>query len=423
MPVNRNQDWIWWVVIIALLCSVTPVGLIALFIYLNRDKSKAKRRQIPEKTGQTQTNYTFNEAMRSAGSAVDDAMRSVSDAINDALGTKPGAKPGAKSGAQPQPGVGYQVAAKPHKPKKPISRGWAKCKMIAGGIITGIFSFAAVMEFFDELQSLFYGWHNIVDMLSELIPLGVFACLGAVLTLWGYYGTQKARRFDRYQGLIQPERAALSVHALADALELKYNRVCDDLDEMIDRGYFAFAYLDRAHGRLILSPEYVNLYDTAPRAADATPAAPQSTAAPDTTSENEMLTRIRQANDLIANRELSGKLDEIEQLTRKIFKLLEERPEKAESLHSFTGYYLPQTLKITEAYARMEAQGVEGDNITEAKQKITAALDKLVEGYRQQLDQLFADDVVDITADIAVIEQMLARDGLTADELQPERRK
>lgn len=242
--------------------------------------------------------------------------------------------------------------------------------------------------------------------------------MGALLAIWGYYGLQKAKRFERYQGLIRPERASLSVHALADALELKYSRVCDDLDNMIDRGYFEFAYLDRSQGRLILSPEYVNLYDEVSKP---TPKAPQPAPVQDISQENEMLTRIRRANDLIANEEMSDKLDEIEQLTRKIFKLLEDRPEKADSLHSFTGYYLPQTLKITETYARMEAQGVEGENITEAKRKIAAALDKLVDGYRQQLDQLFADDVVDITADIAVMEQMLARDGLTADELQPER--
>ena len=71
----------------------------------------------------------------------------------------------------------------------------------------------------------------------------------------------------------------------------------------------------------------------------------------------------------------------------------------------------------------MEAQGIEGENITLAKQKITDALDKLAAGYRQQLDQLFESDVVDITADIAVMEQMLARDGLAGEALQPEKKK
>lgn len=408
---DKNHEWIWWVAIIILLCSVTPLGLIALFIYLNRDKTKSKAKQIPEKTGQPQSTYSFNDSIRSAGTAVDDAVRSVSEAINKALNENKQKEPSA---------VTYKVTEpkkKAHKPKKPISRGWARFKMIVGGLIAGAFSFSVVIAFFEMLGSLFEGYVDIPDMLSLLVPLSLFACLGGILAIWGNAGLQKAKRFNRYQNLILPQRNALSVHALADALELKYSRVCDDLDEMIDRGYFEFAYLDRSNGRLILSPDFVNLYD------NATKAAPQPDAAQDISKENEMLTRIRRANDLIANREMSDKLDEIEHLTRKIFKLLEERPEKADSLHSFTAYYLPQTLKISEAYARMEAQGVEGENITEAKEKITAALDMLVDGYRQQLDMLFADDVVDITADIAVMEQMLARDGLTGDELQPERRK
>ena len=169
----------------------------------------------------------------------------------------------------------------------------------------------------------------------------------------------------------------------------------------------------------MLSPDYVDDYvqlDDEPEPAQ--PSKPEPHA-----EDNEMLRRIRAANDAIADPVLSARIDEIESLTRKMYQLLDERPEKAEALHSFTAYYLPQTLKITETYARMEAQGIEGENIALAKQKITDALDKLAAGYRQQLDQLFESDVVDITADIAVMEQMLARDGLAGEALQPEKKK
>ena len=89
---------------------------------------------------------------------------------------------------------------------------------------------------------------------------------------------------------------------------------------------------------------------------------------------------------------------------RKIFKLLDERPEKSGELRSFMNYYLPQTLKILENYAKLEAQGIEGDNINEAKAKIEGMMDKL-----------FADDVLDISADLKVMEQMLEKDGLAME--------
>ena len=39
-------------------------------------------------------------------------------------------------------------------------------------------------------------------------------------------------------------------------------------------------------------------------------------------------------------------------------------------------------------------------------------MDKVVEGFEQQLDRLFQDDAMDITSDVAVLERMLEKDGL-----------
>lgn len=417
---EHSNDWIWWLVIIILLCSATPVGLIALFIYLGRGKEK-RQKQIPAKTRQAAGSdvYTaINKAAHSASSAVDEAMRTASEAVNRALGSQfQSTQPAAARNKTEQ--RQYELSKRPHRPQKPLSRAAARAKTICGTLMAGGFTLAAVIDFFRSMSDLFQGSASMWDVLSSVIPLSILACLGGILALWGYFGTEKARRFERYQNLIRPDRAALSVHALADALELKYGRVCDDLQEMIDRGYFAFAYLDRSKGLLVLSPDYVDDYvqlDDEPEPAQPSKSEPHA-------EDNEMLRRIRAANDAIADPVLSARIDEIESLTRKMYQLLDERPEKAEALHSFTAYYLPQTLKITETYARMEAQGIEGENITLAKQKITDALDKLAAGYRQQLDQLFESDVVDITADIAVMEQMLARDGLAGEALQPEKKK
>ena len=58
---------------------------------------------------------------------------------------------------------------------------------------------------------------------------------------------------------------------------------------------------------------------------------------------------------------------------------------------------------------------MEGENIRETKQKIEDMMDKIVDGYETQLDKLFADDALDISADLKVMETMLEKDGLTAD--------
>ena len=75
-------------------------------------------------------------------------------------------------------------------------------------------------------------------------------------------------------------------------------------------------------------------------------------------------------------------------------------------------YYLPTTLKLLKAYARLEKQAVAGENIKSSRQEIERILDKLTEGFRQQLDRLFQADAIDISSDIDVLETMMAKDGL-----------
>jgi 5-bromo-4-chloroindolyl phosphate hydrolysis protein len=177
-----------------------------------------------------------------------------------------------------------------------------------------------------------------------------------------------------------------------------------DLEEMLERGFWDSGYVDAGRKALVLGAPIEDIPDPEPQ--------PQ----PETQDTATLtLRRIRQINDAIANPELSEKIYRIEELTGKIFRLLEERPEKTGELRSFMNYYLPQTLKILESYAKLEAQGIDGENIAEAKGKIEAMMDKLVDGYETQLDKLFAEDVLDISADLKVMEQMLEKDGLTVD--------
>lgn len=183
-------------------------------------------------------------------------------------------------------------------------------------------------------------------------------------------------------------------------------RVLGDVEEMLERGVFATGYIDASRNTLVLREGGID--DIPESEQNISPEQELSTA-------DATLKHIRDLNDAIENPELSEKIDHIEQLTAKIFLLLDERPEKSGDLRSFMNFYLPQTLKILENYATLEAQGIEGDNIAEAKQKIEHMMDKVVDGYESQLDKLFADDVLDISADLKVMESMLEKDGLTLD--------
>ena len=114
----------------------------------------------------------------------------------------------------------------------------------------------------------------------------------------------------------------------------------------------------------------------------------------------------------IEDAKLSAQIVHMEEVTGKIFDIVAGQPAKLPQLRRFLNYYLPTTLKLLNAYDRMGAAGVEGANIDGTMGRIDAMMDKVVEAFDKQLDALFADEALDISTDITVLEQMLAQEGL-----------
>ena len=127
----------------------------------------------------------------------------------------------------------------------------------------------------------------------------------------------------------------------------------------------------------------------------------------------EAVRRIQELNDAIPDYRMSAKLKQIEILTSSILSQVEKKPDKRKAVRQFMDYYLPTTIKLLEQYVSLQEVGLPGENITTGMERIEAMLDKVIVAFQKQLDGLFARDVVDITADIQVMEQMMAQNGLT----------
>ena len=80
-------------------------------------------------------------------------------------------------------------------------------------------------------------------------------------------------------------------------------------------------------------------------------------------------------------------------------------------------YYLPTTVKLLEAYEELDAQPIQGENITSSKTEIEKTLDTLNIAFEKLLDDLFQDTAWDVSSDISVLHTMLAQEGLTEDEI------
>ena len=124
------------------------------------------------------------------------------------------------------------------------------------------------------------------------------------------------------------------------------------------------------------------------------------------------LGEMRRLNDSIADEVVSGQIDHLEDVTEKIIAAVVEKPAKLPQLRRFLNYYLPTTLKLLNAYDRMDASGVSGANVDGAKGKIEDIMGTICKAFDKQLDGLYGEEALDISTDITVLENMLAQEGL-----------
>ena len=123
--------------------------------------------------------------------------------------------------------------------------------------------------------------------------------------------------------------------------------------------------------------------------------------------------RIRQLNERIPGEKLTATLTGIAQTSARILARLEEDQSLRGRCRQFLDYYLPTTVKLLEQYVRLQDQGQRSGNIDAAMDRIETMLDKIRDAFSRQLDSLFESEMVDVTAEIAVMEQLLQNSGLT----------
>jgi len=126
------------------------------------------------------------------------------------------------------------------------------------------------------------------------------------------------------------------------------------------------------------------------------------------------IARLRELNDLIEDRKLSDDMDRLESIASSIFNYIAKHPEKASRIRRFVNYYFPSAIKMLETYHTMSTQGVSGENISDTMARIEKVMDTMTLAFEKQLDALFADEAIDISTDIQVLERMFEQEGLGA---------
>ncbi len=129
--------------------------------------------------------------------------------------------------------------------------------------------------------------------------------------------------------------------------------------------------------------------------------------------KDRAISELRRLNDAIPDEKISAQIDHLEEATGKIIDHVIDNPAKKPQISRFLDYFLPTTIKLLNAYDRMDSTGISGSNIDATKQKVEKMLDTLCAAFDKQLDALFGDDALDISTDITVMENLLAQEGLS----------
>ena len=132
------------------------------------------------------------------------------------------------------------------------------------------------------------------------------------------------------------------------------------------------------------------------------------------------LDEMRRLNDSIQDAAISAQIDRLEQVSGKIFRQVQKDPTQLPQIRKFMSYYLPTTLKLLRAYDDMSHQGVQGENITGTMERVRGMMGTIVTAFERQLDSLFGDQALDISTDITVLDNMMAREGLVDSPLKAE---
>ena len=130
------------------------------------------------------------------------------------------------------------------------------------------------------------------------------------------------------------------------------------------------------------------------------------------------VSEIESINYSLRGNNICTKLDQMLTIIRNIFDNIKNNPDNLPLVKKFLNHYLPTTLKLVKAYKDLNDQSIEGENIRKAKNEIEKSIDLINTAFKNLLDDLFEDVVLDVSSDISVLETLFNQEGLTEDDFK-----
>ena len=354
-----------------------------------------------------------------------------------------GASQGAPTGGVPQ---GFQQAvtsaAQQAQQWAPLAKAKKRFRSSWGLTASGV-----VMAAAGGAGMVFFGIPALVSALAPAVAgnpeVAVTAILGILTagfaTLLGF-GIRNLRRASKLKALQRAvgQREAVGFDDLAARMQVSPKAALAASRTLIKGGYLPEGRIDDENTTLMVTENAYHQYrqfqqsqrqTLAEReAAEAARAAEAAARAAHEQDISERLTPeqrafvargrdyVRQMDELnaaIDDAAVSERITAIQEVVGRILARAEEEPAIIAGLDRLTAYYLPTTVKLLDAYDRLEEEPIQGENISSSRSEIEHTLDVLHSAFEKLFDDTYQDLSLDVSADISVLHAMLAQEGLT----------
>lgn len=354
-----------------------------------------------------------------------------------------GASQGAPTGGVPQ---GFQQAvtsaAQQAQQWAPLAKAKKRFRSSWGLTASGV-----VMAAAGGAGMVFFGIPALVSALAPAVAgnpeVAVTAILGILTagfaTLLGF-GIRNLRRASKLKALQRAvgQREAVGFDDLAARMQVSPKAALAASRTLIKGGYLPEGRIDDENTTLMVTENAYHQYrqfqqsqrqTLAEReAAEAARAAEAAARAAHEQDISERLTPeqrafvargrdyVRQMDELnaaIDDAAVSERITAIQDVVGRILARAEEEPAVIAGLDRLTAYYLPTTVKLLDAYDRLEEEPIQGDNISSSRREIEHTLEVLHSAFEKLFDDTYQDLSLDVSADISVLHAMLAQEGLT----------
>lgn len=354
-----------------------------------------------------------------------------------------GASQGAPTGGVPQ---GFQQAvtsaAQQAQQWAPLAKAKKRFRSSWGLTASGV-----VMAAAGGAGMVFFGVPALVSALAPAVAgnpeVAVTAILGILTagfaTLLGF-GIRNLRRASKLKALQRAvgQREAVGFDDLAARMQVSPKAALAASRTLIKGGYLPEGRIDDENTTLMVTENAYHQYrqfrqsqrqTLAEReAAEAARAAEAAARAAHEQDISERLTPeqrafvargrdyVRQMDELnaaIDDAAVSERITAIQDVVGRILARAEEEPAVIAGLDRLTAYYLPTTVKLLDAYDRLEEEPIQGENISSSRSEIEHTLEVLHSAFEKLFDDTYQDLSLDVSADISVLHAMLAQEGLT----------